>query len=62
MSADGPAEEEVQGVGGTVAGQCQTCPHSAPRSHTMPRIAAQRSEQGDGAPVTSAVRRATDAV
>jgi hypothetical protein len=31
---------EVQGVGGTVAGRCQTCPQSVPLFHTVPGIAA----------------------
>ena len=38
MPAEGYAEEKVQGVGGTVAGWCRTCPHRVPQSHTMPGI------------------------
>jgi len=30
MPAEGSVEEEVPRVGGTVAGRCQTSPHSAP--------------------------------
>ena len=57
MPAEGPAEEKVQGVGGTVAGRCQACSHSVPQIHPAPGIAAQWSEQADGMPVTSVVRR-----
>ena len=55
MLAEGPAGEKVQGVGGTVAGLCQICPHSAPQSHTAPAIAAQWSEQWGVTPVTFAM-------
>ena len=62
MPAKGLEEKKVQRVGSTMAGQCQTCPHSAPQVHIVPGIAVQWQGQTDGAPIMFDVQRAANAI